>query len=563
MRNITLVAILWCGMAQAICPAWTPVQADREMTALEKQLQSWDDAYYRQGLSLVEDERYDALERKYQDWQRCFRPQSELRSPGLAEGKTQHPVAHVGVKKLPDKQAVARWMKGKTSLWLQPKIDGVAVTLYYQQGKLNRVISRGDGLRGEDWTEKAKAIPAIPQQIPLHTASLTLQGELYLKMTGHQQAREGGVNARAAVAGAMRHSRVLPLLRNIGIFIWAWPDGPEQMVQRLAALDSAGFSITGQWTKPVASADDVAGWRERWFQQPLPFVTDGVVIHTIPARGANWLPGINSWSVAWKYSPVKASTEVRSVDFPIGRTGKVSAVLNLEPVQLDDKKVSRVNVGSLRRWQEADIVAGDQVTISLAGQGIPRLDEVTWRVAERKKPPVPDVAAFNATSCLYYTPACREQFLARLVWLSDKSVLAMQGVSRSSWQRLIQMGKLTHLFSWLSFSQEQPGAIGGFSPSRSTQLYHQFSLSRQQPFKRWVKALGVPIPAAALNAIQDDNWQTLLNRSAAEWQQLPGTGEKLSRQIIAFLHHPQVVKLIDFLREQQGGTLNDRRHEGN
>ena len=551
MRSIVIMFGLGgCAIAQAFCPVWSPARAELEMTALEKQLSDWDRAYYEQGISLVEDERYDALEKTYHDWQRCFRPESESRSPALAKsGKVRHPVAHVGVKKLPDRRAVVRWMVGKQPLWVQPKLDGIAVTLWYRHVKLVRVISRGDGLRGEDWTEKARHIPAIPQQITLDDDPLVLQGELYLKMIDHQQASQGGVNARAVVAGAMRRNESSPLLAQLGMFIWAWPDGPEKMPQRLQQLSKAGFSIMEAWSKPVANADEVADWRERWFHQPLPFVTDGVVIHGTPVKGAYWLPGDNTWSAAWKYTPLKVSAEVRSVDFPIGRTGKTGAVLNLLPVQLDDKKVSRVNIGSLKRWQALDIVPGDRVAISLAGQGIPRLDEVIWRVQKRGRPPVPDADAFHALSCFDYTPACREQFLARLVWASGTQALAMTGVSRSSWQRLMQAGQLTHLFSWLALTQEDLRKIADLTPARADWLYHQFSLSRRQPFRRWVKALGVPVPEGALNAIEDNDWSTLLARREEAWQQLPGIGKTLAGQIVRFLHHPQVQQLIAYADE--------------
>lgn len=551
MRSVLAMLILgWCFIAHGFCPVWSPGRAETEMAALENQLSDWDRAYYQQGVSAVTDERYDALEKKYRDWQRCFRPESKPRSPALAKnGKAAHPVAHVGVKKLPDRQAVARWMMGKQPLWVQPKLDGVAVTLHYQRGELLRMISRGDGLKGEDWTDKARHIPAIPQRIGLEDTSLILQGELYLKMTDHQQASQGGVNARSIVAGAMRRSEGSPLLNQLGIFIWAWPDGPEPMPQRLEKLSEAGFSVMKAWSKPVANADEVADWRERWFHQPLPFVTDGVVIHGTPAKGAYWLPGDNTWSVAWKYTPRKVSTEVLSVDFPIGRTGKTGAVLNLAPVQLDDKKVSRVNIGSYKRWQALDIVPGDQIALSLAGQGIPRFDEVVWRVKQRDKPPVPDVGAFHALSCFYSSPACREQFLARLVWISGRQALAMTGVNRSSWQRLMQAGQLSHIFSWLTLTQAELRKIADLTPARADWLYHQFSLSRQQPFRRWVRALGVPIPESALNAIVDNNWSTLLARNAEEWQRLPGTGKALAEQIVRFLQYPQVQQLIAYLKE--------------
>ncbi|MEM6052821.1 NAD-dependent DNA ligase LigB [Erwinia sp. P7711] len=551
MRIFKAILILYSFAVQASCPVWTPARAALEMAALGNQLSDWDKAYYAQGESRITDERYDALLKKYQAWQRCFRPESALRQPELAQsGKVLHPIAHVGVAKMASKQALANWMAGKTDLWVQPKVDGVAVTLHYQQGKLHSVISRGNGVQGEDWTEKARSIPAIPQSVPDRSGSLTLQGELYLKMNDHQQAAQGGMNARAVVAGAMRKLKATATLKNFGIFIWAWPDGPRSFSQRLAWLGKAGFPVMARWSKQVNNADEVEGWRERWFTQPLPFVTDGVVIHSNPIKGEYWQPGDNTWSVAWKYPPATVTTEVRSVEFPIGRTGKISAVLNLVPVRLDDKQVSRVNVGSLSRWQKADIVAGDQVAISLAGQGIPRLDEVIWRVAERTTPAIPDTTAFHTLSCLAWTPACREQFLARLVWLSGKSGLNMSGVNRSSWLRLMLSGQLSHLFSWLTLTQEQLAQVAGMTPQRAAQLYHQFSLSRQQPFKRWVRALGLPLPEKALNTIQDDNWQKLLSRSLTEWQQLPDMGMRRADRLVKFLHHPDTEALIAFLRER-------------
>lgn len=560
MHYIALFLACFCLSARAQCPVWTPARASQELAALEKQLRDWDDAYYRKGVSVVADERYDDLEKIFHTWQRCFRPEMKRREPALPEGgKRLHPVAHAGVRKLTDKQAVARWMENKTDLWVQPKVDGVAVTLHYQKGRLIRLISRGNGLRGEDWTAKASLIAAIPQSVPLDAPSLVLQGELFLKMQDHQQSLQGGSNARAVVAGAMRRNDDLAILRQLGLFIWAWPDGPLSMKERNRRLRTAGFMLAAEWSQPVSSADEVESWRERWFHQKLPFATDGVVIHSAPVKGEHWMPGNGDWAVAWKYPPVNASTSVRSVAFSVGRTGKISAVLNLEPVQLDDKKISRVNVGSLKRWQQQNILPGDRVTVSLAGQGIPRLGEVTWRVAERVPVPVPDASAMNDQTCFYLTPGCREQFLARLTWLSSPQVLNIQGISHATWQRLAQAGLLEHLFTWLSLSPSALEKAAGISPGRARALYHQFSLCPQQPFKRWVKALGVPLPEEALNALSDEGWQRLLVRKEAGWQQLPGVGARLAQKITAFLAAEQVRELIDWLEEAHIPRLSDRR----
>ncbi|MGQ7197777.1 NAD-dependent DNA ligase LigB, partial [Escherichia sp. HC-TM1] len=145
----------------------------------------------------------------------------------------------------------------------------------------------------------------------------------------------------------------------------------------------------------------------------LPFVTDGVVV-----RGAkepesrHWLPGQAEWLVAWKYQPVAQVAEVKAIQFAVCKSGKISVVASLAPVMLDDKKVQRVNIGSVRRWQEWDIAPGDQILVSLAGQGIPRIDDVVWRGAERTKPTPPE-NRFNSLTCYFASDVCQEQFISR------------------------------------------------------------------------------------------------------------------------------------------------------
>nr|WP_154325514.1 NAD-dependent DNA ligase LigB [Pantoea sp. 201603H] len=547
-----LLLLLWggCAMAQAICPVWTPARASEEIAKLAQQLSRWDNAYYQQGESPIDDTLYDSLHKRLQQWQHCFQPTAPLREPQWPDSGVQaHPVAHTGVRKLANKTAVAHWIRGKESLWLQPKVDGVAVTLVYQAGKLAAAISRGNGLRGESWLDKMRYIAAVPQQIATERARVVLQGELFLRMTGHRQAQAGGLNARSKVAGALMKREPSPLLAELGIFIWAWPDGPDTMMQRLQQLQGFGFDLAADWTKPVENVDEIAAWRERWFREALPFVTDGVVIHREqrPA-GKEWFPGQNGWVAAWKYVPPIVSSEVLSIDFPTGRTGKRSVVANLQPVQLDDKSVRRVNLGSVKRWRELDIIPGDQVAISLAGQSIPRFERVVWRVADRKGFALPTREPHDYLSCFEPAGDCREQFLARLIWLSQKSVLDMPGIQRSRWQQIMHLREFTHLFSWLDFTIEQLQSLPGLSEKRAQQLWHHFSLSKRQPFKRWVKALGAPIPTAALEALPDTHWEQLLARDEASWQQLPGIGPKVAQRINVFIHHEKVMDLIRFLQ---------------
>ena len=536
----------------AMCPAWTPARAATEIGQLQQQLQHWDQAYYGQGLSAVSDTDYDNLQSRLNQWLHCFRsPQAGYAAQLPDNGEHLHPVAHTGVKKLPDKLAVAYWMQDRHDLWVQPKVDGLAVSLVYRDGRLVSLLSRGDGLRGEEWLNKAALIPAIPQRINSDRAEIVLQGELFLTMTDHHQAEDGGKNARSKVAGAMMSKQPVPLLSRLNIFIWAWPDGPAQMRDRLAQLSQWGLGMAAQWSQPVRDEEQVASWRERWFHDGLPFVTDGVVIHqTSRPAGKNWRPGEGEWAVAWKYQPPEIATEVLSVDFPIGRTGKIAVVLNLQPVQLDDKTVRRVNIGSLRRWRESDVIPGDQVIVSLAGQGVPRLDRVIWRVVERQYPQPPDETRYSPLSCYRFSAACQKQMLAKLHWLSRKSVLNIADVQRNTWLKLLESGSMPHLFSWLTLTPEQIAMAAGISSVRAGQLWHRFNLTRQQPLRRWISALGVSLPRKAADALPDQYWDDLIQRDAAAWQTLPGIGAALAQRLVDQFHHAELQSLIAFLQQQ-------------
>ncbi|HBE5356143.1 TPA: NAD-dependent DNA ligase LigB [Escherichia coli] len=547
-----LIGILcWQSSVWAVCPAWSPARAQEEISRLQQQIKQWDDDYWKEGKSEVEDGVYDQLSARLTQWQRCFgsEPRDVMMPP--LNGAVMHPVAHTGVRKMVDKNALSLWMRERSDLWVQPKVDGVAVTLVYRDGKLNKAISRGNGLKGEDWTQKVSLISAVPQTVSGPLANSTLQGEIFLQREGHIQQQMGGINARAKVAGLMMRQDDSDTLNSLGVFVWAWPDGPQLMSDRLKELATAGFTLTQTYTRAVKNADEVARVRNEWWKAELPFVTDGVVVRAAKEpESRHWLPGQAEWLVAWKYQPVAQVAEVKAIQFAVGKSGKISVVASLAPVMLDDKKVQRVNIGSVRRWQEWDIAPGDQILVSLAGQGIPRIDDVVWRGAERTKPTPPE-NRFNSLTCYFASDVCQEQFISRLVWLGAKQVLGLDGIGEAGWRALHQIHRFEHIFSWLLLTPEQLQNTPGIAKSKSAQLWHQFNLARKQPFTRWVMAMGIPLTRAALNASDERSWSQLLFSTEQFWQQLPGTGSGRARQVIEWKENAQIKKLGSWLAAQQ------------
>ena len=547
-----LISILcWQSSVWAVCPAWSPARAQEEISRLQQQIKQWDDDYWKEGKSEVEDGVYDQLSARLTQWQRCFgsEPRDVMMPP--LNGAVMHPVAHTGVRKMVDKNALSLWMRERSDLWVQPKVDGVAVTLVYRDGKLNKAISRGNGLKGEDWTQKVSLISAVPQTVSGPLANSTLQGEIFLKRKGHIQQQMGGINARAKVAGLMMRQGNSDTLNSLAVFVWAWPDGPHLMTDRLKDLATAGFTLTQTYTRAVKNTDEVAHVRNEWWKAKLPFVTDGVVVRAAKEpESRHWLPGQAEWLVAWKYQPVAQVAEVKAIQFAVGKSGKISVVASLAPVMLDDKKVQRVNIGSVRRWQEWDIAPGDQILVSLAGQGIPRIDDVVWRGAERTKPTPPE-NRFNSLTCYFASDVCQEQFISRLVWLGSKQVLGLDGIGEAGWRALHQTHRFEHIFSWLLLTPEQLQNTPGIAKSKSAQLWHRFNLARKQPFTRWVMAMGIPLTRAALNASDERSWSQLLFSTEQFWQQLPGTGSGRARQVIEWKENAQIKKLGSWLAAQQ------------
>lgn len=550
-RIIALLLLLIAAPAFAgACPDWSPGFAGSEVKSLRERLALWDDHYHRLGVSLISDELYDQHRARLARLEACFPdPDTPALNPlATAAGPIPHPVPHTGLDKLADEPAVANWIKGRQDLWVQPKVDGVATTLIYRHGELAQLISRGDGVNGHDWS---RHIPALPAKLRTLTEKrdLTLQGELFWQLNQHVQADAGSLNQRSKVAGLMARQRISAMdAKHLDLFVWAWPDGPTEPRERFAMLRVLGLPNTALFSQPVASLEDAARWRQHWYRSPLPFASDGIVLQQArrppPAR---WQAGRSHWSAAWKYPFAQALAEVRGVQFKIGRTGRITPVIQVDPVRLDDRVVRQVSAGSLQRWQTLDIQPGDQIALTLAGLTIPRIDDVVHRGPGRDAVQPPDPDSFHALSCWQPTPECREQFLERLNWLAGKQGLHMSGVGPGTWSRLVDAGRVQSLIGWLDLQPSDLASVDGIAERGSRQFHGVFQQAREQPFARWIRALGVPAPT---RTDLGHSWAALAARDAARWQQEPGIGATRAAQLVAFFDEPQVRALAARLAQQ-------------
>jgi DNA ligase (NAD+) len=537
------LALFAVGAARASdCPDWSTTQARQELDALHDRLDHWNHAYRADGQSPVDDAVYDQAQKRLVQWSRCFPAQVPAPLAPLADagGSTRAPVAQTGLAKLPDAAALAAWMheRGNSDLWVQPKIDGMAVTLLYMDGQLRQATSRGDGVHGSDLLASAQLIDAVPKHLPHAPARVVLQGEIYWRLPGHVQASDGGANARSAVAGALaRDTLDADTAAQIGLFVWDWPSGPVDMPARLAGLAAMGLADSVTYTRPAASLDDVQRWREQWYRSAMPFAADGTVVRQGRRPPATtWQAAPPEWAVAWKYPAASALAEVRAVVFTVGRSGRITPVLELAPVQLDDHRVQRVSVGSLQRWQQLDIRPGDQVEVALAGLTIPRLQSVVWHTQQRAVVTPPDPQAYGRLSCWQAVPGCEQQFRARLSWLGGKQGLQLDGLGADTWQALIDAGLIHGLLDWMSLTPAQLATVPGFGSIRASALAQAFAAARDRPFARWLRAMGVPTGGTD----ELSGWTELSSRNTADWQSLDGVGAGRANQLVEFFSHPDV-----------------------
>lgn len=532
--------LLLSASALASCPEQTGTELQQQIIHLQQQLRQWDHAYHVEGQSPVADEVYDQARSKLELWQLCASDSpAAIKLPTDSNFNRKHRYTQMGLKKLSAKQ-LQQWLQGRQDLWVQPKLDGVAVTLVYRQGRLAKAISRGDGRQGIDWLEHAQSIAAIPKQLPA-AIDAHLQGELYLKLEQHVQADSSSHQARSSIAGMLNRNLLDAATgEQIGLFVWEWPDGPEQMDERLQQLADLGFADSRLYSKPVDGFAGISQWRDHWFNSPLPFASDGVVVRqgTRPASQLQH-PYAPDWAVAWKYPLSTAVSPVVRFEFNIGRSGRITPIALLGPVELDNKRIARVSLGSLKRLKQLDIGVGDHLAIRLSGHAIPQVSSVAWRSPQRTLPSLPDPKRYHALSCLEYVHGCEQQFLARLEWLSGKRGLGMKGVGRGSWKLLAHAGQVKNLTDWLGLDSTRLESVDGIGPRRSRQLLDAFDRARQQPYASWLNALGAP---SVLRLLPADNWPDMALLDLHGWQQRGYS-------------HTSATALLEFFRHDETGRI--------
>lgn len=379
---------------------------------LTEQLNQWNKAYYEEDKPVVTDAVYDkamkeleALEAEFPHWKRPDSP--TLRVGGRAVEGFDHVTHRLPLLSLGNTFSAAELMDFHQRLIkegveapdyvVEWKIDGLTVALEYENGRLMRGATRGDGRVGEDITENLKTVKAIPLVIP-YSGNLVVRGEAYMPKKEfallNEEREEAGealfANPRNAAAGSLRQlDPKITAKRRLSMFAYdiVYGEGelPQTQIDTLSFLKEQGFLVNGQW-EHLADMRDVAVLLERKAEErrELIYDTDGLVfkLNDFQYRDLiGYTAKAPRFSIAYKFPPEEKETTLKDIEITLGRTGVLTPLGHLEPVFLAGSLISRVSLHNGDYITEKDLRVGDRVIIHKAGDVIP---EVVCSLPEKR-----------------------------------------------------------------------------------------------------------------------------------------------------------------------------------
>jgi len=465
---------------------------------------------------------------------------------------------------------------------VEPKIDGLSVSLQYENGVLVRGATRGDGTTGEDVTQNIKTIFSIPLTLP-EPLTLCVRGEVYMPRAVFERLnaeREKNnqqllANPRNAAAGSLRQlDPAVCAERALDIFVFNFQDGslyldghaPENHVETLQRLQSLGFHTLENYTR-AESAEEIIAHIE-WLGQmrdSLAYDIDGAVVKIDDLATRRRLgEGTNTpkWAVAYKYPPECKQTKLESISIAVGRTGVLTPTANLSPVRLAGTTVSRATLHNIDFIRERGIRIGDTVSVQKAGDIIP---EVVCAHPEKRngseydfhmpthcpscgEPVVRDADDGAATRCT--NAACPAQLSRALEHFASKDAMNIDGLGPQIIELLLSNGLIHDAADLYSLVPEQIENLDRMGKKSAKKLVDAIAASKTAGLERLVYALGIrnvgAVAAEAL-AARYGSLDACMKATAMELCALNDFGAVTADCVVNFFSHPQNVALCERL----------------
>jgi DNA ligase (NAD+) len=467
---------------------------------------------------------------------------------------------------------------------VEPKVDGLAVSLLYRDGIFERGATRGNGEVGEDVTHNLRTIGAIPLHIEDAPPLLEVRGEVYMSLDDFAAVNERRaenelstfMNPRNSAAGAVRQLDP-SLMAERPLSMWAYQVGVapdlsfETHWEALEWLREHGFRVNRD-IQLLSTEDEAIEQCLRWQQRrgELDFEIDGVVIKVSDLELQRRLGSVGRdprWAVAWKFPPTTALTRLNAVMWNIGKTGDLRPYAVLEPVAVGGVVIKLATLHNEEDIVHKDIRAGEDVIVLRAGDVIPQVVSPAPHVVEHKDRPPPTAPPNRCPRCGTQTvkpkgsvfTKCPNRDCPDRVWhllkhFVGRGMMDIDGLGEKQVALLQEKGlvKTPADFYRLRDHREELLELEGFGEISVNSLLDAIEASKQRPFGRVLFALGIEEVGEVTGrnlAMRFRNIVSLLDASPEEIAETPGIGEKMSFAISSQLHDERMMALIEDLRE--------------
>lgn len=484
--------------------------------------------------------------------------------------------ARVG-KELPD-----LGFEGVASYCCELKFDGTAISLTYRDGRFVKAVTRGDGTKGDDVTANVRTIGSIAMtlqgdDIP---ALMEVRGEIYMPYATFERlnteridiGEEPFANPRNATSGTLKSldPRVVAK-RGLQCVLYAvaTDDLPalESHYKTLQRMRSWGF-MTSPYSQLCRSMDQVMEYIEHWDTErfALPYATDGVVIKVddyVLQRDLGSTAKAPRWAVAYKFKAENVATRLLSIEYSVGRTGAITPVANLDPVQLSGTVVRRASLHNADQISLMDIRVGDMVYVEKGGEIIPKITGVDLAQRAPGLPPTiyithcPECGAEllkDADKAKHYCPnaeGCPPQVAGRIIHFISRKAMAIDGLGQETVGMMCRDGLLHNIADLYDLKAHQLIHLDRMGEKSIDNIIKAIAQSTEVPYARVLFAIGIRFvgeTTAKKIAASIPSIDLLVEATKEQLLQIDEVGETIADSIIEFCDNPQNLQIIDRLK---------------
>ncbi|MBN8435934.1 NAD-dependent DNA ligase LigA [Priestia flexa] len=459
------------------------------------------------------------------------------------------------------------------------KIDGLAISLLYEDGYLVRGATRGDGTIGEDITENLKTIRSIPLRVK-DPVTMEVRGEAFMPRKSFEKLNEAKIqneelpfaNPRNAAAGSLRQlDPKIAAKRNLDIFVYAMTDAGEQEVEAhsesLDLLDHLGFK-TNKERQKCATIEEVLAYIENWQEKrpSLAYDIDGIVIKVDSFEQQSKLGTTAKsprWAIAYKFPAEEVVTTLKDIELTVGRTGVITPTAILEPVQVAGTTVQRASLHNEDLIREKDIRIGDQVVIKKAGDIIPEVVNVITekRTGEEQEFTMPThcpeceselVRLEGEVALRCINPSCPAQIREGLIHFVSRNAMNIDGLGEKVITQLFKEELIKDVADLYELTKEQLIELERMGEKSADNLLKAIAASKENSLERLLFGLGirhVGAKAAKTLAQQFDTMDKLQKATYDELVTINEIGDKMADAIVTYFSQEEVQELLSELQE--------------